>query len=141
MDEAISRYLATHDASCPQCSYDLRSVSSATCPECGLQLELSLVHRQVPRAWCVLLVAVSLLSGVGLRRLVAEVFHGMPSLHWGAAGWRWYVLHIALLASPAALLAVLLGRNWLMRRSPAVQWGLVALAFLIFALECLSLTR
>ncbi len=144
MDESIVHFLATHDAPCPRCGYNLRSARSSVCPECGLQLKLAIIRDQgsvVP--WCALLVAVSLVGGVGLRRWVAEAFHGLPSLRaeLPTVGWYWYVLHFALLASPLVLVGVLLGRHWLMRRRPDVQWGLAALAFFVFAVECLSLMR
>ncbi len=145
MDESLIQFLATHDAPCPKCAYNLRSVESLTCPECGLQLKLALVPNQqsVTPCWCALLVAVSLLSGVGFRRWVAEAFHGFPSLGAPSSGvaWYWYVLQYTLLASPLLLIAVLLGRHWLMRRRTSVQWGLAALAVTVFALECLSLIR
>ena len=144
MDESLVQFLATHDAPCPKCGYTLRSVESPTCPECGLQLEVALLpNRQSATPWCALLVAVSLLSGVGFRRWVGEAFHGLPSLGAPSLGiaWYWYVLQYAILASPLFLIAVLLGRHWLMRRRTSVQWGLGGLAVAIFALESLSLMR
>ena len=144
MDKSLVQFLATHDAPCPKCGYNLRSVESLTCPECGLQPKLALVPNQqsVTPCWCALLVAVSLLSGVGFRRWVAEAFHGFPSLGALSLGaWHWYVLQYAILASPLLLIAVLLGRHWLMRRRTSVQWGLAGVAIAVFALECLSLMR
>ena len=143
MDESLVQFLATHDAPCPKCGYNLRSVESLTCPECGLQLKLALVpNQQSVSPWCALLVAISLLSGVGFPRWVGEAFHGFPSLLMTVhVAWYWYVLQYAILASPLLLIAVLLGRHWLMRRRTSVQWGLAALAVAVFALECLSLIR
>lgn len=144
MDESVVHFLATHDAPCPRCGYNLRSAESSSCPECGLQLKLAIIRAQgsvVP--WRALLVVVSLIAGVGLRRWVVEALHGLPSLGGGlpVVDWYWYVLHFAVLASPLVLVAVLLGRPWLMRLRSAAQWALVALAVCVFALECLSLVR
>lgn len=32
---AVTRHLASHDAACPSCSYNLRGVRAGACPECG----------------------------------------------------------------------------------------------------------
>jgi hypothetical protein len=144
MDESVVHFLDTHDAACPRCGYNLRAAEASICPECGLHLKLAIVRARgsvVP--WCALLVATSLVGGVGIPRWVLEAIHGLPSLRaeLPAVGWYWYVLHFAVLASPLVLVAVLLGRHWLMRRRPSVQWALAALAASIFVLECLSLVR
>lgn len=142
MVDSLVQFLATHDAPCPKCGYNLRSVQSPTCPECGLRLTLSLrPDRPSVTSWCVLLVTVSLLSGVGLRRWVAYLSHWFPLPPALSISWYWHVLDYAILMSPLALIAVLLGRHWLMRRRPSSLWGITAIAAVIFVLECLSLVR
>ncbi|MEO1534087.1 MAG: hypothetical protein AAFS11_00810 [Planctomycetota bacterium] len=34
-DADVIEYLATHDAACPTCGYQLRALSKTRCPECG----------------------------------------------------------------------------------------------------------
>ncbi len=142
MGDPLVQFLATRDAPCPKCGYNLRSVQSPTCPECGLQLTLSLIpDRPSVTPWCALLVTVSLLSGIGIRRWVAWVFHGFPSPPALSIAWYWHVLHYTILTSPLLLIAVLFGRHWLMHRRPSSLWGITALAAIVFVLECLSLAR
>ncbi len=142
MGDSLVQFLATHDAPCPKCGYNLRSVQSPTCPECGLRLTLSLrPDRPSVTSWCVLLVTVSLLSGIGLRRWVLWLSQGFPSTPPISISWYWLVLHYAILMSPLVLIAVLLGRQWLMHRRPSSLWGIMALAAVIFVLEGLSLAR
>lgn len=35
----ITSYLASRDVACPQCRYNLRGLTEATCPECRLPLD------------------------------------------------------------------------------------------------------
>ena len=39
-DKALIAHLATRDAPCPNCGYNLRGLQSTACPECGQQLTL-----------------------------------------------------------------------------------------------------
>jgi len=38
--DPLITYLATHDAPCPGCGYNLRGLSGSTCPECGRAIHL-----------------------------------------------------------------------------------------------------
>jgi hypothetical protein len=42
---AVGEFLADRDVPCPACGYNLRDLSSARCPECGLALRLPLTAR------------------------------------------------------------------------------------------------
>jgi hypothetical protein len=50
-DAALAVYLAAHDAMCPRCSYNLRGVEAARCPECGTGLRLTLERRRRLGGW------------------------------------------------------------------------------------------
>jgi hypothetical protein len=39
-DPLLLSFLATHDAPCPVCDYNLRNLTTDTCPECSAQLHL-----------------------------------------------------------------------------------------------------
>lgn len=41
-ESPLSAYLASHDAPCPHCRYNLRGVTTGMCPECGREVRLSL---------------------------------------------------------------------------------------------------
>lgn len=50
-DAALASFLAAQDAPCPRCSYNLRGVESAKCPECGGELRLTLERRKRLDGW------------------------------------------------------------------------------------------
>lgn len=50
-DPALVAFLAANDANCPRCSYNLRGVESARCPECGGELRLALERRRRLNGW------------------------------------------------------------------------------------------
>lgn len=39
----LAAYLATHDAPCPECGYNLRALGTDVCPECGHLLTLEML--------------------------------------------------------------------------------------------------
>ncbi len=38
--EPLITYLATHDAPCPSCKYNLKDIQGTKCPECGEEIDL-----------------------------------------------------------------------------------------------------
>ena len=40
--ERLLEYLATHDAECPDCGYNMRGNTEGACPECGRSVRLGL---------------------------------------------------------------------------------------------------
>src|SRR4051812_17017234 len=44
-DPALEIYLASRDIPCPKCGYNLRGLTSSTCPECRYRLEFMLRPR------------------------------------------------------------------------------------------------
>jgi hypothetical protein len=44
VDDLAARILATTDFRCASCSYQLRGIKSARCPECGWRADLQLLH-------------------------------------------------------------------------------------------------
>ncbi|MCK4871262.1 MAG: hypothetical protein KAS72_00910 [Phycisphaerales bacterium] len=62
--DLLRAYLANADASCPKCSYNLRGVESAACPECGRALSLSVrVAGLKLRWWLVAVIALAMSLG------------------------------------------------------------------------------
>jgi len=63
-DSALAGFLAERDAPCPNCHYNLRGLTTPTCPECGLGLALR-VNLVEPRlaAWLCGLVGLNMSLG------------------------------------------------------------------------------
>lgn len=141
MDDALARFVATHDARCPRCAYALRGATSDACPECGAALVLALQARPTAdAAWTTMLIALALLAGIGLRRWVLELTSDLPSLDLAVhLPIPWLIVHAGILAAPLVLIASLLGRRRAQRWRPAARWAIAAAALLIFAGECRSL--
>ena len=145
-DEVMLRYLATHDACCPQCGYELRSSSSSACPECGAELRLTLDGGptfSIP--WLALIIGLALFAGNGIHRWIIESQHGFPNF-WRVlqfepnvhvSAWR-VVVHFFVLASPILLVAVVCARRWIMRQ----HWMTpVAAAITVFAVQAVEWLR
>ena len=51
MSEAnpLITYLATHDAPCVRCEYNLRGIKKPICPECGWKVDLEQIRRKAIR--------------------------------------------------------------------------------------------
>ena len=75
----LFRYLAASDATCPQCGYNLRALTSPRCPECGeaLRIGVGLTHPHL-REW--LWLAVPLIASAGIGLFLILLFVGRGSL-------------------------------------------------------------
>ena len=138
----LAHFLATHNAECPLCGYNLRALTSPRCPECGRELRLT-VGLAAPylRAWIVLAAATCAAGGTGLFFMLMIAVAGWPRV-WGSAVKTFFMnasLIYFMCGVPAAA-AVLLARRRLMRLPTGRQWLLAwaavaatSLAMLIFA--------
>lgn len=86
-DELLLRFLQDRDVECPQCQYNLRTVTRPVCPECGTALELGVGEKRVKVTWLLLAVAPGFFSGfAGLFLLIPIIgasFYGAPgSVPW-----------------------------------------------------------
>ena len=43
-DKLVAGSLAGNDAACPSCGYELRGLTRARCPECGMPLDVELLR-------------------------------------------------------------------------------------------------
>lgn len=63
-DLSVADFLRGRSAPCPKCGYDLRDLTTDTCPECGARLLLRLGHEDhVPRNWLIGLVILAMNLG------------------------------------------------------------------------------
>lgn len=47
----LREFLASHDARCPGCGYNLRSLTTGLCPECGAAPDLAFLRRWTLPGW------------------------------------------------------------------------------------------
>lgn len=79
----LLNFLHERDVNCPTCQYNLRNLTSDTCPECGEVIELRIGSTSGMRTWA-LVGTISMALGAGfqvsLALLIAIVtfFRGMP---------------------------------------------------------------
>ena len=65
----LREFLADQDIQCPQCRYNLRSLTGDRCPECGEQLLLG-VHLVEPKLAAPIAGIIGLAAGAGLNGLL-----------------------------------------------------------------------
>lgn len=85
--DQVRMYLAAApDAACPGCGYCLRGLRDPVCPECGLQLSVSMLtgrrRWELPAPGVCALVAINV--GLALAVMASAVLHGgtLPRLAW-----------------------------------------------------------
>ncbi|MGI9013112.1 MAG: hypothetical protein ACR2GY_02570 [Phycisphaerales bacterium] len=47
-DGLLAAYLADRDAPCPGCGYNLRGCTTGHCPECGIEINLTVAREVIP---------------------------------------------------------------------------------------------
>lgn len=135
--ELLRDFLDGRNISCPVCTYNLRGVADARCPECGFAVTLAL-HAPDARLgpWLFATIAFALALGfdaVGsLLAMVPLIFFLPPA---GGIPLFFIVGLSTLLALGAAsalgLFFMLRLRSWWQRRPVRDQWSRAALVFLV----------
>lgn len=89
-DPLLLQFLASRDAICPVCRYDLRGVTTNRCPECGHALALSLGgYQRFPLWWYLGFAGPVALMGFHILVMVGLVYACLrrgrcPSMSWMA---------------------------------------------------------
>ena len=80
--DLLLRFVAQRDVPCPACGYNLRQLSRAVCPECGLALKLS-IGSDTPfkRAWAITLCINAMIAGIGVIFLLLMFAAGEAPSH------------------------------------------------------------
>jgi len=65
--------LLEHDAPCPACGYNLRGLSSPSCPECRRELALTIGIARQPLGWLFAAVAPGFFSGIAACFLLVPI--------------------------------------------------------------------
>ncbi len=137
--EFLRSFLHERDALCPVCRYNLRNLTSGTCPECGqrVALRVGAPHLRLGVfAWA--LAPMLMMTGAGCFVLLVVMMEGPPP---GADWGLWGLFGLAAFDVP---LAGVLYRNRVsfFRRSHAKQvqaaaliWALHLILMLVFCLD------
>jgi len=134
--ELLRDFLDGRNISCPVCTYNLRGVMDARCPECGFAVALSL-HAPDARLgpWLLATISFALALGfdavVSLLAMIPLIF--FPSPTGGIPPFFIFGLSTMLVlgaASALGLLTMVRLRPWWQRRPVRSQWSRAALVFL-----------
>jgi len=127
----LRHFLATCDAPCPACRYNLRGLTRDICPECGTRFEIGLVNVP-PRfgyllallAGCLVMVALPVFA------LVELVVFG-PEFIRQATNWSDHVTWLVGAIEGVAVIVLYRRRAWFLRRRPRSQLAAAAIAWVL----------
>ncbi len=124
----LREFLARDDTPCPRCGYNLRGLSDARCPECGLPLTIELLNEAwpiLPSAWGVAFVPLLLLAIVAAPVAFALCIGGLVLLAQGRYVPGSMVLTGAVVSGSLVALELWWVRRaaWLASAPPRVLWA------------------
>jgi hypothetical protein len=133
-------WLSTHDARCPACKYNLRNLTQARCPECGLRISLSIVANEPHlRLWIATTILLCTDAGLGifvLMYLIRTFLDNLDVLHPELSEG---VMELFFLATIPFATACLLLRRRFTRLKRSIQLSLLAITALMTLLEVVTL--
>ena len=137
--ELLRTFLQERDALCPVCAYNLRNLTSGTCPECGQRVALRVAAPELRLgAFVWALAPLLMMAGTACFTLLVVIMEGPPP------GATWGLWGLFALAAVDLSLAGVLYRNRVafFRRSRARQvqtaallWALHLVLMLVFSLD------
>lgn len=133
--ELLIAFLATHNAVCPLCGYELHLLRSPRCPECGRELRLTVgMVQPYLSAWIALLTVAAASAGFGLFCILLTAKDGWPtwpSAHQGSLNFT-FAFHMLMV--PIAIVIVF-ARRLLLRLRQKLQWIL----FAVVSITCVAM--
>ena len=143
-DASLVQFVATRDAPCPVCSYNLRGLQAAKCPECSAPLHLQVGSENLKLgAWFVSCTSCALALGfdgvVATVMTVALIRHPPPSRGTLLPVLIVYTGFLVLAAASGTVLALLFKRrSRFLRQDRArqwqVAWAIFGVVFVVHAL-------
>lgn len=132
----LARCLEDRDQPCPVCRYNLHGVKAGACPECGAELELRIgaVSRPLPymTPWIVALLGIALpLGPIGVAAFRSTVRTGRFGPYRYLPGFVELWAVTAFLG--AALVVLIVRRNWFCSKRRRWQWTRVCVTYLLIA--------
>ncbi|MBX3351685.1 MAG: hypothetical protein KF684_02025 [Phycisphaeraceae bacterium] len=142
-DAEVVAFLRGRSAPCPRCSYDLRDITTARCPECAEPLVLKVGSPQARFGWLVLAMAPGCFSGVAALFVAVPV--GLTLIRFFPPGqgapWPIIVADAFGFLSAASVVIMYRHRHRFMAWKPARQrtvavsiWGAHVLMFALVLL-------
>jgi hypothetical protein len=120
---ALAQWLSGRDVPCPQCGYNLRSLSSPRCPECGHVLRLSLSPPDPATApWTLLLFFASIGAGMGVILILLWMNLGLGD----ELKYR-IPVYLIIAMIPLSVIAAFSRRLFLAKLRRRTQWWIAAL--------------
>ncbi len=138
-DKLLLEYVRDRDAPCPLCGYNLRDLSTPTCPECREALSLTVGFRKPRFGWILVTVTPGAFSGIAATFLMIPLVGSLLLSANSPAPWPvWGVDAFGLLSGLAALVLVKY-RYAFLRLPQAAQrvWAVMAWAIHIAAFAAL----
>ena len=132
--DLLGAWLSARDVPCPVCGYNLRTIASDACPECGARLELRLGSADLRLGpWLVAVLAVALPLGFVS---IYTAFMGIMFLASGF-GWAggWLAIPVLVSAGYALVLARLIRRRRQFWKKARRAQRLTAALYLIISLS------
>ncbi len=128
-DALLLEFVRDRDASCPLCGYNLRNLSTTTCPECREPLSLSVGFRKPRFGWFVATITPGFFSGICAALLLIPLVISVYSAS-GPSPWQVWGLDAFGWLSGLAALAMVRYRYAFLRQPQAAQrvWAVMAWA-------------
>lgn len=128
-DPTLIAFLAARDAPCPVCSYNLRGLAAATCPECAAPLRLEVGSPSL-RLGPLVLAIVSFALAAGFDLIVGGFFavgSFLSSIQGSLASWLGPALVAGVLGAAglgclAGIVLLVRRRSWWNRLGHRRQW-------------------
>src|SRR5262245_16658234 len=140
--DQLRSFLAATDAPCPNCNYNLRGLTSDSCPECNQRLTLR-VGLVEPRLGPLIAAASGLLAGAGagfvclILVLLFTLRYGPPSRREAFAVFVLPILCLVIQGTLALLRLRSRGRQWFRLQSGEVRAAVIALGWILTAVAVL----
>ncbi len=134
-DKLLLEYVRDRDAPCPLCGYNLRNLSTPTCPECREALSLAVGFRKLRIGWLLVTVVPGMFSGIAAAMLLIGLITSLFSPS-GPAPWPLWGVDAFGWLSAVSTLVLLKYRYPFLRQPQAFQrvWAVMAWAIHLAAL-------
>jgi hypothetical protein len=131
----LQQFLADRDVPCPQCGYNLRTLSGAICPECGEQLALG-VHLVEPKQAAPIAGLIGLSAGFGLNGLLL-IYAMIRFRDLGRGFMNSFIIinAVGFVVLGCCLLLWLKSWRWIRRREAPMRWSLAAVCWALSLID------